>query len=518
MQLQTAEVFGSHMVLQREKPLAIWGKAMPGSAISVEIQGHNAKARADQSGKWNLTLPSLHTSRNEKMVIEARTETASERLVYNDILVGEVWIAGGQSNMEFFMRYDKDYQEEGQHFDNPDVRFFDYPEVQTEDIRNRFDFSLFGKWRTCDAQNLQYYSAVAYYFARDLQNALQIPIGIVACNCGGTRSVCWVDEETAQTYGSVWVEDYRKGLAEIPDLEEARKNYMSGPMVDHSHPFDNPLNDRLLYGVSKEEMLKALSGMMESGGEIIGPWHEWRPCGLYHTMLEKIIPYTSRGVIWYQGESDEDHPEIYEKMMTGLIRLWRKKWNDPLPFLMVQLAPLGPLSDIVEDGIATYPVLRRQQELTSKHVSGVWLAATGDVGSSYDIHPKKKQPVGARLALLARGHVYGEKLLCDAPEVDTEHVSRKGDTIRIPFLHAEGGLKQVGDSINSLFVMEDHKCIPYMAEVEGEEICLKLHKDVGIVLIKFEEEPYYEANLFNCSGIPAKPFEISIDDSCRNLL
>lgn len=509
--MKVAEPFGNNMVLQRGTAVPVWGEAEPGETVTIRLQGQETWTKADSNGNWCTKLEPLHTSWDETFEINGQREA----IRFCHVAIGEVWIAAGQSNMEFHMRYDKDYEEAKKNCFNPDIRMFDYPVVISEEARKRFDFSEnFGFWRTCDTENLQWFSAVGYYFAKYLQDALHVPVGIIGLNCGGTRSACWMDEETVRRCGRVWLDDYEQGLKDIPDLQKAEEQFYQSPVADHTRPFENALSDRLMYGAPVEELKQAYENMASLGILEIGPWHEFRPSGVYHTMLERVAPYAANGVLWYQGESDEDHPEIYGDMMQGLIELWRKKWNSELPFITVQLAPLG--TEIGRGGEA-YPELRRQQELLSKKVSGVYLAATGDIGNTYDIHPKEKQPIGKRMALLARGHVYGERILCDAPV--PEKYARNGRRIEITFAHAEGGLIVKGSAVNALQVFCGGKEIePFLFQTEIRDnvltICIPAScEPEKAVEVVFAGTPYFEVNLYNRAEIPALPFQCTFSSA-----
>lgn len=513
--MNIAEIFGNGMVLQQGQPIPVWGTARAGEKISVKIQERHASAVTGEDGTWCVYLEPLSVSCNETMIVSGQ----SEKVCFENVAVGEVWIAAGQSNMEFHMRYDRDYPQEVSHCSNPNIRFYDTPVVTTEKMRELFNYSeTFGFWRTCNAENLQWYSAVGYYFAKYLEMDLNVPIGIIGLNCGGSRSVCWMDEETASATGAEWLEDYENGLRNIPDIPKAEANFYRTPMADHTHPFDNPVSDRMMYGIPVEELAESFKKMEEMGGLVIGPWHEWRPCGLYHTMVERVCPYTVKGVLWYQGESDEDHPHIYAKMLSGLISLWRRKWNCNLPFIVAQLAPLG---EVIGNGGREYPVLRSQQDLVSKTIPDVFLASTGDVGSTYDIHPKEKQPVGRRMALLARGHVYNEKdLLCDAPVPD--HAEINDRTISVYFKNAAGGLILKGDIASYIEIVS----------MVGERASVETVKNISVrdnvldilmenaperpLEIRFAQIPYYHMDLYNKSDVPALPFILKMDGSLND--
>lgn len=507
MMLQTAELFGNNMVLQRDKPVQIWGTGEIGETVSCVIQGTESKTVVGEDGNWSISLPELYASEEETLTIR----TKEDEITYCNVAVGEVWIAAGQSNMQFQMRYDKDFKEMLKNCKNRNIRFFDYPVVRTQKERGVLDFSEFGFWRPCDAENLQYYSAVAYYFAEDIQKDLDVPVGILGGNCGGSSASCWMDEETLERCGAVWRKDYEHGLEGIENLDEIEKAFYESPESENTlHPFAAEVSDKLMYGISLEEMQKAIENIGSNSILLIGPWHEWRPNGLYYTMQQKIVPYTVRGILWYQGESDENHPEIYADMMCGLIDLWRKDWKEDLPFIMTQLAPYG---EILGNGGKFYPVLREQQEEVTKRMDKVWLASIGDVGNVYDIHPKEKKPVGRRLALLARGHVYHEDILCEAPEIQS--AVKENDQIILTFANADV-LHCKGDRINALHVVKEGIEIPadkYKAEIAANRVVITLPGLAGNspIQVSFAKEAYYEVNLCNASDIPTKPFTILIE-------
>lgn len=499
--MNTAQIFNDGMILQRDKSISVWGTGDQGALVSVEIQGHKAQNYVGADGKWSVTLEPLKVSKNETMRI---TDSKGQEILYKDIMVGDVWIAAGQSNMEFFMRWDKDLTTELSICKNDNIRFYDVPRVQCDEIGKMRDYSDFGFWRKCDEENLQYFSAVGYYFAKRINRDMDIPVGIIGCNCGGTRACCWMDEAYVKEYGDIWNRDYLDGLKDIRDYDEAFRKFIDNPMMDKSKPFADPLADRLMKGVSREELFATFAKMGNLGGDVIGPWHEWRPSGLYHTMLETIIPYTAAGVIYYQGESDDSHPDIYDQLLSGLIKNWRDEWQDQLPFIMTQLAPFG-------DGVA-YPELREQQVKVAKNVKDVWLTSIGDVGHEYDIHPKEKQPVGTRLAMLALGHVYGKEILCDAPVVK-ECLKTSDKQVQIVFENTGKGLFLKDNTIRALQIFEEgnfDQQLRYVADVEKDRIIINIDDECEKLCIQFAKTPYYQVNIYNSAGIPAMPFQISI--------
>ncbi|MDO4864949.1 MAG: sialate O-acetylesterase [Clostridia bacterium] len=494
-------IFSDHMVLQRGKPIAIRGEAEAGTTVSVRLSDAQgviaaAEAHADDAGAWQATLPALEVARGLTLELSA----GDERVRMDDVSVGEVWIAGGQSNMEYWLHFDAENEMALNRPENPDIRFFDYPEVSFEGELEQHDFSDFGFWRRCNSEELPWFSAVGYYFAERLQAALGVPVGIVGCNWGGTNAACWMDESDLRgSAGEVWLTEHEKRLEEM-DQDDYIQWFLSEPSNIQNHPIPGDCPEVLFPGLSREEQRRLMEGPKSRYDGVIGPLHPCRPCGLYHLMLEKVAPYAARGVIWYQGESDRPHADIYDGVLENMIRAWRRLWNDELPFLMVQLAPFGEWFG--ESGEA-YPTLRACQQRVAERVPQVWLCSSGDAGMRWDIHPKHKRPIGERLALLARGHVYGESILCDAPALKA--VRREGSRAILDFEHGDG-LYIRGDALNALRV--NGQVCP--AKVEGE--CLVIDLPMAEHWkIEFAWQGYYEVNLYNAAGIPALPFRILLD-------
>ena len=508
MKLQTAQLFKDYMVIQQEKPFVIWGNGEPGCEVTVSIQGKTGRTTVLRDGTWKAVLPPLEMSRDELLCVATKTES----LTFQKVAVGEVWLAGGQSNMEFYMRYDADRDAVMADCENADIRFFDVPEISYPEQADDFDYSRFGFWRTCHKDNLEYFSAVAYYFARKVQAQLDVPVGIIGCNYGGTPSCAWMSEDTVTAAGPVWLEEYRTATKDL-DIEKYKSDFRSNAMNDRSDPFSDPFNEMMLQPTTREFQLSLMSQMSEGVQPQTGPCDPWRPCGLFETMLMPLTGYGIRGFLWYQGESDSAHADLYEAMLTALINQWRGLWREELPFLFVQLAPLEVW---LECSGADFPVLRQAQENVAASVPNTWMASIGDVGMRYDIHPKKKQPVGTRLALLALGHVYGREVVCDAPSaVDIQRwaPSNAPDSpagVAVTFDHA-ATLTCTGDRINALQVFADGRQIhDYEAQVSGPQLIVTgtALAQAENIRIAFARTDYYEVNIYNEGGLPVLPFEL----------
>ncbi len=514
-------LFQNNMVLQCEKEVMVWGTAKPNEIIHISMQGKSAKTEADENGNWKVACGPFDVSFKEEMTIISDTE----KIVLQDVQVGEVWIAGGQSNMEFAMRYDADIETEQAVCTNDAIRFFDYPEVSYPGQINEADYGKnYGFWRKADPENLERFSAVGYYFAKEIQKKYQIPVAVIGCNWGGTPACAWMSKEALiEGGGQVYLNEYEESVRNL-DLKTYDEKFKNNQASWKTDLLSDPISELLLRGCSMEEFGKKLA---ESGVDFskldpsdfmpqMGPKHEQRPCGLYESMLKQVAPYSIKGVIWYQGETDGDcHPEIYKTLFPALIHDWRNLWKEELPFLFVQIAPLEQWMQCVGEN---YVEIRRAQQYAADTVPNTGMAVITDVGMQYDIHPKKKQPVGYRLALLAEKKVYNDDVFCEAPALKDVCV---GDgKLALTFENAEKGLYLAGklpygqaaeeNRLGGLQVFQDgcelnSEKLKAVAErdkvtIVGEEI-----KSDAKTEIRLAQTGWYLVNLYNSAGIPARP-------------
>ncbi len=525
--IQLTNLFQDDMIIQRGKPISVSGSAEPGALVCVEIQGRSAESAADGKGQWCVTLPPLDASDSETLNVTS----GNECLILHNVAVGEIWIAGGQSNMEFWMRYEEHRKEEGQICPNPRLRFYDVPKVCYEGQLTEFDYSRMGIWRMATDEDLDYFSATAYYFQKELAAALDIPVGIIGCNWGGTISAAWMNPETVERVGQPWIDWFRQVEA-YQDMKAYLAAQHGKPVNDHGNPFGDLFLETVLpRTLSEEEAREFLFHLPDDTAEIFDDYMNHSqpqsiPGSLYEYMVKTVAPFPVRGVLWYQGEGDDEFgiPEHYQAMLTALIGDWRELWNDEtMPFLIVQIP--GCLKWLLDPPGNNLMEIRRCQERVCDTVPDTWLCSGSDAGAETDAHPKDKTGLGHYLTLLARSHIYGEAILGDAPRaVDIKTDFRtdpdKEKKIRqliIPFVNTGDGLSIKGDHLNALSISAEGKNCPFEASVEGDRLILTINEpeemslDSPVTLtVSFAQTSWYDVNLYNSAGIPAIPFEFFV--------
>lgn len=444
--LKPAGVFGHHMVLQRDMPVPVWGTAPAGAQVRVSFGGQTKEIAADAAGKWRVTLDKLATS-SEPQVLTI--EDKDQKVTIEDVLVGEVWIASGQSNMEWPVRMAADPDKEAAAANWPLIRSLQVPNVASdkplEDIESP-------GWQICTPQTAPKFSAVGYYFARELYTHLKIPVGVIAADWGGTPMEAWTSRE-AMASVPTFADDYDQAKALL-----AKKNDKGQPMF----------------------------------------WSAAVPSYLFNGMVAPIIPYAFRGVIWYQGESNAPRAAEYHALSELMITDWRKRWGEgDFPFLLVQLAGWTPGGD-------SWPLLREAQFKTLE-LPNVGMATAIDIGDTADIHPKNKQEVGRRLARIARAMAYGESIDYSGPAYKSTKVD--GAKLRLSFDHLGGGLDVHGDKLAGFEIAGgDGKFVPATASIDGDEVVLSAEGVEQPQSARYDWAPFPAGNLYNEAGLPAIPF------------
>lgn len=503
--MRLAKIFQPGMMLQREMPVCICGMGEPEEKIQITIQGKHAETRVQIDHKWRVYIPPLEVSHGETMIVQSETE----RIEIGDITVGEIFVAAGQSNMEFWMRYEKHYPEMLSFCENPNIRFYDMPKISYPGQEKDFDYHNVGIWRKASKDHLEYFSSAGYYFAKKLEEDLSVPVGIIGCNWGGTRSLAWMREAHAREIQKAQTEDFEKKL-KGQSYSEFCRTAGNNPANDTGNNTWNPFNDFILPKTpSEEEILAFLKQDKSPDTNMEAAKPQDAPGALYRHMVRKLAPYTVRGILWYQGESDDEidgTQRNYKQALDTIKEDWRYAWNNPgLPFFVVQLPGFYSwFGCICKD----FPTIRECQQKSVDEDRNAYLCSISDGGEKFDIHPKDKTLVGERLALLAEKHLFGKDIMADPPGLKA--VSRRNNTILLAFKNADGGLVVDGEKLNALEVDVDGKTVNYTFSLSDDTIVLKPdHITGGRIRIKFARDTWYRVNLYNRAGIPAIPFEVS---------
>jgi sialate O-acetylesterase len=472
-------LIGDNMVLQQGMKVSIWGTADAGEKVTVRFQEQEA-ATAAKDGKWLVHLENLKPGGPYEMTI-AGTNT----ITLKNILVGEVWICGGQSNMEWSVRMSAEPEKTAADSANPQIRLFTVAKRPASGPL----YQVEGKWLECGAKTVMNFSAVGYFFGKDLQKARQVPIGLVQDCWGGTPAEAWTSRSTMEAEPSL------KPLVERQD--QALAGYPS-------------TLDKYIAALTKyrEEIVDANARGHDLPNPPSPPTNPARnpggPTTLYNGMIAPVVPYAIRGAIWYQGESNANRAYEYRTLIAAMIKNWRGAWGEgEFPFLIVQLAPFMKIAPEPQE--SAWAELREAQLLTSLHLPNTGLAVITDVGDQADIHPKQKQPVGARLALAARALAYGEKIVYSGPIYHDLRI--EGDRAILHFTHQGGGLAAKDRTLTGFAIAgEDRKFVNAQAEIQGDKIAVWSPKVSHPAAVRYGWANYPTGNLFNKEGLPASPF------------
>jgi sialate O-acetylesterase len=451
-------VLGSGMVLQRDLPVPVWGWADAGEKVSVTFAGQTKTTKAGAKGKWMVKLDPLKA--NSKAA--SLTVTGNNKISLDNVLVGEVWICSGQSNMEWALRSSMNAKEEVAAADHPQIRLFNVPGHTTSPLPKEKGA---GSWQVCNPKSATGFSAVGYFFGRRLQKDLGVPVGLVGSNWGGTRIEPWT---TLAGFESV---------PELSKIADQVKNYKADTKV--------------------------------GGGS---------PSAIYNSMVHPLAPFAMRGGIWYQGESNGGEGVTYYHKTHALVNGWRKVFqNKDLAFYWVQLANFRKENENPAGGDGWAKI--REAQTQALDIPGTGMAVITDIGAANDIHPRNKQDVGWRLAQWALHQTYGKKNVVPAgPLFKSQKV--EGDSIRLTFNYVGKGLMvgkktgleptaevKGGQLAHFAIAGTDKKWFWAEATIDGETVVVKSSDVPKPVAVRYgyTMNPA-KANLYNKEGIPASPF------------
>lgn len=418
MPLTLASMFTDRMVLQQGKKVPVWGTGDEGSRVTVEFQGQSKMATVE-GGEWQLYLDPLRAGGPFEFTA---TVSDGSRISLEDVLVGEVWLAGGQSNMEQPLLFIEGGEEEIPNARYPEIRLFTtprrpYPDARIPGWHFEPTFSDDARWEICTPEQARHFSAIGFHFAKSLHRDLDVPIGIVNCNWGGTSAQVWMSEERLRGDPETrWIwEEYEEtaGKSDPGAHEAAFARYLAD--LERYIAVAGNIDERFRqFGLAGYHEMQKTAWALPIPP--LGPRAFYRPCGLFHKMLKTVIPYACQGVLWYQGESNVTPREafLYRKLLAALMDEWRTEWRDPeLIFLVVQLAAYVP-GDGAEG--RSWAVLRESQAAAVRATRRAALVTAVDLGEPDNIHPVRKQPLADRLAAAALSLAYGKQAVYAAPE------------------------------------------------------------------------------------------------------
>ena len=599
-ELQLPSFFADHMVLQQKKPVPIWGWTSPGRKVHVELGGGEGYfgshfVRADDSGYWIVHLPPMEASSRGRSLTISTIETDGtvlEERVFDDVLIGEVWICSGQSNMEWKLEWCGQSDIDTTTADHEQLRMF--TARQTSEPQPKTDVE--GSWVVCTPENAPGLSAVAYYFGRDLQRELNVPIGLINTSWGGSSAEAWTsldalasmdetrpilkrferlsmpDPDTPE-FASLILDDrdwepvtlpsmfkdqgedldgvvwYRRHL-QIPEdwnnreleltlgaIDDSDRTFLNGQLIGTGSDWQAPrryvippalirsgpavLTVRVqdLHGLGgfsgrPDDMRIGPADGSDARMDLSGAWvrqisqrpmqqqvgANHRPAHLANGMLAPFVPYAFQGVIWYQGESNVTRAAQYELLFSAMIRDWRTRWGgDEFPFYFVQIAPY-------DYGMPMECAELREAQAAALRLPSTGMVVTMDVGNPKDIHPVAKQPVGARLALLARRGAYGHDVVAEAPSRAEMKVD--GDTVALRFTGKCLPLTTRDGEAPTHFEVagDDQVYHPATARIENDMVFVRSDAVPAPVAVRYGWHDAAEPNLSGACGLPVGPF------------
>lgn len=508
--IKLATLFQSGMLLQRGKAVRIWGESDCEESIEVRINDEKIAVFSVPKGKFSLLLPAQPARENVRLQVG--------NVVLERVDFGEVWIAGGQSNMQFYVKWDADREEIFALPSDEHIRYYEVSKYTFEgEEKDGFkDASHWDKWFSFNRETCPYFSAVATWFAIALRKELGVPVGIVSCNLGATSASAWMDENLlrADEELKVYVDAYEASvqgldMARYEEVNRFVRAFSAGSAEEaedymHRETGVTPqqFNEFLAKNSTPQENVAPFGDFSVEELTRPGP-HEPHPGSLYRVMLKKIIGFTCRGVIWYQGCQDECRAQLYQKLFTALIGCWRRDWGDELPFIYAQLAPFG--SWWGNTG-TNFPAVRAAQAAVEENIPKAYMVSTSDVGCENDIHPKHKKKVGERMALRALDKVYGKNLQSDAPRFLSGQ--KEKNALILQFEHAQH-LYIEGASLSALCVSAEGAAVEkFTASAEDNRLVIRAEQFAAAcrIEVQFACTPYYKVNLYNEAELPAVPF------------
>ena len=478
-------VFGHHMVLQRDKPVTVWGDAEPGESVTISIAGQTKTVTADAHGDWSTRLDAMEVGGPHQLTVRA-----ANTLTIEDVLVGEVWLCSGQSNMAMSVSGTLNADEEISAADYPQLRMLSVERSAAEEPQNDCQ----GEWIISNPATAGRFSATAFYFGRQLQKELGVPVGLINSSWGGTAVEAWTSFEAQRV---------------VDELEPIHK-----PWEQKIAAYDPATAQRQYEKAAaswKDRVAKAKAAGRRPPRRPANPLHprlsQNRPGNLFNGMISPLVPYGVRGAIWYQGERNSNGPTalLYGLQLQTLIADWRSRFDQGnFPFLFVQLPNF--MAPQREPSETSGWVIVREGMLNTLRTPNTGMAVTVDIGEEKNIHPKNKQDVGKRLAAWALVTTYGVGKVAGGPIYSS--CEKRGDRIIVSFDNVGDGLAVAGDGLLKGFAIagDDRKFVWADARIEGDKVIVSSSQLGRPVAVRYAWAANPACNLANSAGLPASPF------------
>lgn len=491
------KAFGDHMVLQRDKPIVVWGWAVPNEAVAVQLGDARSQTKANDKGEWKTTLPKQKATTTPVTL----TIKGENTIRFEDVLIGEVWLASGQSNMEMGIGACQNGKEEIASANHPNIRLLMIPNRWTPQPEDDFvpsSSGVEGFWKICSPKTVAEggwagFSAAAYYFGRELEKQLGVPVGLIDATWGGTRIESWTPPE---------------GFATVPALTH---DYEAVQLADprttrHKEALAQALKQTEEWLAEARQAMandKIVPPLPAYPSELLPPHDLQNSTALFNGMIHPLCPFAMRGAIWYQGESNSGEGRLYTERMKALIAGWRAIWGEgDFPFYFVQIAPYNYGGDAERIG-----EFWEAQAAAATEIPNVGMAVITDIGNLKDIHPANKQEVGRRLALLALSGTYGKsEVTASGPTFHDLQI--QGDRLRVNFDHAAGLVSRDGKPLTWFEIIDANEggFAPAEASISGSSVMLSSAEVKHPVAVRFAWSMLAEPNLMNGAGLPASAF------------
>lgn len=466
--VRVPNIFSNSMVLQQQQENRIWGKADAGESVTVRIADQEHSTTADDDGNWHVMLAPLNVGEPRELVIQGNNEIRIQ-----DVLIGEVWICSGQSNMAWKVQSAEDFELERLAADYPQIRMINFPQVGSQEpVWSHEDHT----WMVASPENIGQFSAVGYFFGRQLHQTLDVPVGLINNAWGGSAVEAWIPRDRLQADSQFepllqrWQETQQQyeALANKQELSDGEKRHL-------------------------ENLRRQMSG-------------NHRPANIYNGVLKSHLGYGIRGAIWYQGESNASRAYQYRELFPLMISTWRDEWGQgDFPFYWVQLADFRAESDGTGD--SDWAELREAQTVTMDRLPNTGQAVIIDIGEGKDIHPRNKVDVGRRLARWALAEVYGKHIAHQSPRYKS--MEKAGEKIILSFDHLGGGWRpfDVNQPLGFSIAGEDRKFYPAEARILDDNR-IEVHSDQveNPVAVRYGWADNPVVNLYGQSDLPLTPF------------